>query len=466
MIDYTLPLDQLPDPLPIEPLRKPFDVTMTPPGSKSITCRAYVLAALAKGESRIIRPLRAEDTDYLLNALCTLGAEARWVPGDGHDGEDVLITGVAGRFPRGGSVYLGDGGTPTRFMIACACLAAEPVVVDASPRMRERPIAEGVDMLRRLGAKIEYVEQEGRLPVRVTPSTNLRGGELTVGKTASSQFISAVVLVASFLQVPTRVRFAEPVISEPYIDVTCDVLATWGVIVARELHGESNGPTHTHHGKPIVIAPREVRSRRSEVEADASSAVYWAAAAAMIPTACVRFQRLRWNSIQPDMEILEVLSIAGARYGSDTSNRLFVQGRHRLEQASAGASGFPDGAMALAVAAASSSSPTSITGLATLRVKETDRIAALASELRKVGCAVETGEDWIKITPPSGSSSHRSSDPASPIIIETYNDHRMAMAFAVLGLNPTGGRPLAIRNPKCVAKSYPTFWRDFARLYQ
>src|SRR5262249_4438456 len=143
MIDYTLPLDQLPDPLPIEPLRKPFDVTITPPGSKSITCRAYVLAALAKGESKIIRPLRAEDTDLLLEALSTLGAEARWVKGETHDGEDVYIRGVNGRFPRGGRVYLGDGGTPTRFMIACACLAAEPVIVDASPRMRERPIAEG-----------------------------------------------------------------------------------------------------------------------------------------------------------------------------------------------------------------------------------------------------------------------------------------------------------------------------------
>src|SRR5881394_3337017 len=108
MIDYTLPLDQLPDPLPIEPLRKPFDVTITPPGSKSITCRAYVLAALAKGESKIIRPLRADDTDLLLEALCTLGAEARW------DGDDVFIKGVNGRFPRGGRVYLGDGGTPTR----------------------------------------------------------------------------------------------------------------------------------------------------------------------------------------------------------------------------------------------------------------------------------------------------------------------------------------------------------------
>ncbi len=162
VIDYTLPLDELPDPLPIEPLRKPFDVTISPPGTKSITSRANDLAALADGESRIIRPLRADDTDRLLDALCTLGAEARL------DGEDVLIKGVNGRFPRGGEVNLRDGGAPTRFMIAAACLAAEPVTVDGSPRMRERPVAEGVELLRQLGAEIEYVEAEGRRPVRVT----------------------------------------------------------------------------------------------------------------------------------------------------------------------------------------------------------------------------------------------------------------------------------------------------------
>src|SRR5204863_6848837 len=142
-----------------------------------------------------IRPLRAEDTDLLLEALWTLGAEARWVPGENHDGEDVYIKGVNGRFPRGGRVYLGDGGTPTRFMIACACLAAEPVVVDASPRMRERPIAEGVEMLRQLGAKIEYVEEEGRLPVRVVPSDRFRGGQVEIGKTETSQSVSAIALI-------------------------------------------------------------------------------------------------------------------------------------------------------------------------------------------------------------------------------------------------------------------------------
>ena len=218
MIDYTLPLDELPDPLPIEPLTKPFDVTITPPGSKSITCRAYVLAALSDGESIISNPLRAEDTDKLLDALCTLGAEARW------DGEDVFIKGVAGKFPKGGEVNLGDGGTPARFMIACACLAAEPVVVDGSNRMRERPVAEGVDMLRQLGATIEYVEEEGRLPVRVVPSELFKGGELKVGRTLSSQFSSALMLIASWLNEGIILRFTEEPTSFSYLMMTFEIL--------------------------------------------------------------------------------------------------------------------------------------------------------------------------------------------------------------------------------------------------
>jgi 3-phosphoshikimate 1-carboxyvinyltransferase len=452
MIDYTLPLEKLPDPLPIEPLRKPFDVTIMPPGSKSITNRAYVLAALAQGESRIIRPLRADDTDLLLKALCTLGAQARW------EGENVLIKGVNGRFPRGGHVNLGDGGTPTRFMIACACLAAEPVVVDGSKRMRERPIAEGIDMLRQLGATIEYVEEEGRLPVRVEPSDQLTGGELVIETTQSSQSVSAILLIAPFLKETTRLVFNNKVTSESYIDVTADVLASWRAIISREVYGRAAEPTHVYRGTPIVVVPRPLQSLRFEVEADASSALYWAMASAITPTAGVRLKGLRWNSTQPDIEILELLHLAGARYGSLPDRTIFIRGRKGLGQVSADASGFPDGSMALAVAAARGDQPTRITGLRTLRVKETDRIAALANELRKVGCAIESGEDWISIDP-RGSESRAT----NPVIIETYNDHRMAMAFAVLGLARPG---ISIRNPACVRKSYPTFWQDFAKLYQ
>jgi 3-phosphoshikimate 1-carboxyvinyltransferase len=493
MIDYTLPLEELPDPLPIEVLRKPFDVTITPPGSKSITCRAYVLAALAKGESRIIRPLRAEDTDRLLDALCTLGAQAKWVPGETGDGsEDVLITGVAGRFPRGGTVNLGDGGTPTRFMIACACLAAEPVVVDGSKRMRERPIAEGVDMLRRLGATIEYVEQEGRLPVRVTPSESFKGGELTVGKTASSQFISAVMLIGWCLEKGVSLKFGDLPTSFAYVSLTTNILWEWDVQLQEEwwpARRETGDATdRSMHGEIRVEAER-LGEHSFKVEPDASSAVYWFMAAAISSLSSASVPDME---CQPDMRIFAALNHAGPaliehRQGART--RTTVESGERWSGVlELHCEECPDGALALAAASASAEAPTTLTGLHTLRVKETDRIAALANELRKVGCTVETTEDSITIHPipdmdkraatvrersdstradqreplPHGRGSFEGASGSDPIIIETYNDHRMAMAFAVLGLRVPG---IQIRNPACVRKSYPTFWKDFAKLY-
>jgi len=480
MVDYTLPLDELPDPLPIVPLTKPFDVTITPPGSKSITNRAYILAALAKGESRIIRPLRADDTDLLLKALCTLGAEAKWVPGETGDGsEDVLITGVNGRFPRGGHVNLGDGGTPTRFMIAAACLAAEPVVVDGSARMRERPVAEGVDMLRKLGAQIEYVEEEGRLPVRVMPSVEFKGGEIEIGKTQSSQFVSALMLIGAWLKKGLVLRFDSEATSQSYVDLTSSILYRWGVesIVCI----------------PMTLEPKVMDAQDFFVQPDASSAVYWWTAAAEWPHAQIRTPGIGGFPNQPDTDYAKrVLRNMGARTWAEGLTEVY-----EMEDAAVGVQGgsvflphrrqidmslMPDGSMSLAVLIATASHEVTITGLHTLRVKECDRLAALETELRKVGCEVETTEDSITIWPiagrggagvlarlddaPQGSPSAGEDARApqtKPIIIETYNDHRMAMAFAVLGLRVPG---IAIRNPAVVSKSYPTFWKDFAKLYE
>jgi len=450
-IDYTLPLDQLPDPLRIEPLTKPFDVTITPPGSKSITCRAYVLAALAKGESKIIRPLRADDTDLLLNALCTLGAEARW------EGDDVFIKGVNGRFPRGGSVNLGDGGTPTRFMIACACLAAEPVVVDGSPRMRERPIAEGVRMLRQLGAKIEYVEQEGRLPVRVMPTNGLAGGDIRIGETQSSQFISSLVLIAPWLEWGISIVYSARPTSLSYVQLTLTAVGRMGVR-SNALHDE-DGLLVSHQ-----IASQPYDGRDFEIESDASSALYWGVAAALVPNSTMRLAEVVYEQSlvghpqvmtmdQPDLGALLMFARGGE---VEINKQRFMRLRNIKfrEPIHVNAEQMPDGAVALVVASATITGTSKISGLRTLRVKETDRIAALARELRKVGCTVETGDDWITIDP---STRHNDS-----VIIETYNDHRMAMSLAILGLVRPG---LSICNPKCVAKSYPGFWKDFAKLY-
>jgi 3-phosphoshikimate 1-carboxyvinyltransferase len=460
MIDYTLPLDKLPNPLPIEPLKKPFDVTITPPGSKSITCRAYVLAALAKGQSKIIRPLRADDTDKLLGALCTLGAQARW------EGEDVYITGVNGRFPKGGSVNLGDGGAPTRFMIACACLAAEPVIVDGSNRMRERPIAEGVNMLRHLGAKIEYVEAEGRLPVRVVPRMEFGGGELTVGETLSSQFISALLLIAPCLGAPLTLHFSRHMTSAKYVMLTQSVMSEWDCMCdfdtdladgARNLWDSDS--SSVRHGR-IGVTPRPIDARTSVVERDASSALYWICAAAVVPTAQVTIAHFCPESGQPDAWLVSVIEhsvcgLGGQLTESETPPSLTMRGGSGIRGGTLNGIESPDGSVAIVAIAAVSKAQWHVTGLHTLRHKETDRIAALANELRRIGCTIETTDDSITIDP---STRHD-----KPVTIETYNDHRMAMAFAVLGLARPG---ISIKDPHVVSKSYPTFWKDFAKLYQ
>lgn len=452
MIDYTLPLDQLPDPLPIVPLEKPFDVTITPPGSKSITNRAYVLAALAEGTSRIVRPLRALDTDLLLDALCTLGVEAKW------EGDDVLITGVDGRFPRGGTVNLGDGGTPTRFMIAAACLAAEPVTIDGSPRMRERPIAEGVDMLRQLGARIGYVEEEGRLPVRVMPG-GIQGGTLEVGSTQSSQSISAIMLIGSYIGV--QIEHEGELTSAAYVQLTIDVLTEWKL---RKGLGGSARNRSLEEGlpNPLIIPLDAIKANDFWIDRDASSSVYWCAAGLFREKSNCHLNGIGSAIRQPDLLAVREFAIRGE--GPDFSkDEVLFQGPHSFRGFTCGAANMPDGAMMVSVAAARATTPSRLTGLKTLRVKETDRIAALANELRKVGCRVEAGDDWISIDPASHRLEACAPGEAPPVTIETYNDHRMAMAFAILGLVRPG---ISIRNPACVAKSYPVFWKDFATLYQ
>lgn len=417
-------MTSLADPLPIAPLTKSFDLLITPPGSKSLTCRAYVLAALARGTSRIIRPLRADDTDALLAALCTLGASASWT------GDDVSITGTDGRFPRGGSVNLGDGGAPTRFMIAAACLAAEPVVIDGSPRMRQRPIAEGVELLRRLGARIEYTGDDERLPVRVTPS-ELHGGELDVGRTQSSQFISALMLVAPWIREPIRLKLGDDVTSASYVRLTARVLGQWGV-------GETPGP-------PTAMT--------YTIEPDASAATYWLAAAAITPGAAVRIDGLPASSSQADAGFVRLLTRTGANPIEAPS--LGVRHGGPLRGLTCDMADMPDASMTLAAALTTAESPSTITGLGTLRVKETDRLAALAAELSKIGCRVETTRDAITIHPAGRGTTE-------PVTFETYDDHRMAMALALVGLVRPG---ISVANPACVSKSYPAFWRDFARLY-
>jgi 3-phosphoshikimate 1-carboxyvinyltransferase len=426
-----------PDPYPVEPLPRPVDAVVAPPGSKSITCRAVLLAALARGRSTLARPLLADDTVRLLEAVDALGASAERL------GETVAIDGVDGRFPRGGDVFLGDGGTPARFMIAAAALAADEVVVDGSPRMRERPVGGLVDLLRRLGASIECPRAEGRLPVRVTPTPSFAGGEIEVGATASSQFVSALLLVGRRLERGLRLRLAAPLTSATYVALTIDVLREWGVDVGG---GAAPGV-----GDVLTIEPGPLGGRAAEVPPDASSCVYWFVAAALTGST-VTVPGLAGGPPQPDLAVAAALERAGGgTIGAQAGDVVFT-GTGGLRGFDLDAAGCPDGALALAAAAAAADGPSRLTGLGTLRVKESDRIAALTSELERLGCAVRATDESIEIDP--GRRHER------PVTIETWTDHRLAMAFAALGLARPG---ISIRDPGCVSKSYPGFWHDLER---
>ncbi len=449
--DLHAPLDRLPDPLTVPVRPGPFDLTLRPPGSKSVTNRLYVLAALARGTSVIRRPLRSDDCDRLLGALRSLGVEVRWT---GADGTDVEIDGVDGRFPRGGRVDLGDGGTPTRFMIAAATLAAEPVIIDGSPRMRERPVAEGVGLLRSLGADVRFLEADGRLPLEVRPSDALRGGRLRVGRTASSQFVSALLLVAPWLDGGLELEVAEPLTSPSYVELTAAVLAERGLGPRLEPPDAGRRP-----GTITLPLPPAggLAAFEATVEPDASGAIYWLAAAAVVPGSVARVAGLDVDGPQPDARAARAVAAIGPRAATvrTAGEPTAVFGGGLAAGGVLDAADWPDGALAVAAMAAAGSEPVTITGLRTLRVKETDRIAALATELERIGCTVASSDDHLAIDP---STRHD-----RPVLIETYDDHRMAMAFAVLGL----ARPeISIRDPACVAKSYPGFWRDLARVLE
>ncbi|HVZ93727.1 MAG TPA: 3-phosphoshikimate 1-carboxyvinyltransferase [Phycisphaerales bacterium] len=436
-----LPLDQLPDPLPLRPVEQPFDVTVTPPGSKSIANRVLLLAGLARGIS-IVRnvPRGADDVEVMVAALRSLGVV---IDEEAGDAGVLRITGVHGK-PRGGvTLDLHNAGTATRFLTAAVCLADAPVVIDGSARMRQRPLGELIGMLRARGAEIEELGAEGCVPIRVQPS-KLVGGEVRIGRTQSSQFVSALCLIGPFLKGGLTFRFEQGMTSPSYIDMTLAILRGWvggGGVAGGSVRGEA------------TIDETEVRGREWTIEPDASGATYfWAAGAVCARSRCV-VPGLTNESVQGDARFIEVLGRMGAGLRGGVFDLSLM----------------PDAAMTLAAVACFAEGTTEIYGLRTLRVKETDRIAALVAELSKIGVRAEAflytdenglTDEGLRVMPPVGGVDCSASAPA--VTFETYDDHRMAMSMAIIGLR----RPnVLIRNPRCVEKTYPGFWGDWAMLY-
>lgn len=459
----------MPDPLSIQPASRPFDAVIRPPGSKSLTNRALLLAALAHGTSTIRHPLvDADDARRMLEAIVRLGARVE------PRGDVVVVTGVGGQWrtgPEPVTLDLGNAGTATRFLAAAAMLAPREsggIIIDGNARMRQRPIGELAAALQAVGVRTRSLGAEGYPPLHVLPADpGALNAEVEFSRTASSQFVSALLLVAPWLPRGLTVRFTEPPTSASYIDMTIALLRRCG---AQAKSGDLSLPGAVTVFPTITPGAageqRGLRGFTYEVEPDASGAAPFWAAAALVPGSRVLVPGLWLEggagpcSLQGDARFVRVLHRMGAQVELAPGG-IAVRG-DRLLGIDVDLLQMPDTAMALATIMCFADGPSRISGLRTLRVKETDRIAALVTELSKIGARIEpfaaAQDEGLTITPVPPSSRNDS----STVEFETYDDHRMAMALALAGLRRGG---VVIRDPGCVGKTYPGFWKDFARLH-
>lgn len=409
------------------------DGTINLPGSKSVSNRALLLAAFAQGTTRLTNLLDSDDVRHMLNALTKLGVKHRLSADRTH----CDIDGLGGPFQPTESVelFLGNAGTAMRPLAAALCLGAHDVVLTGEPRMKERPIGHLVDALRQGGAEIDYLEQENYPPVRLRGGFN--GGEVTVDGSVSSQFLTALLMTAPLAGSDTTIRIKGDLVSKPYIDITLNLMKTFGVDVSNE-----NYQQFRIRGQQSYVSPGTYL-----VEGDASSASYFLAAAA-IKGGTVRVTGIGKNSMQGDIRFADVLEKMGAKI---TWAEDYIEcTRGDLIGIDMDMNHIPDAAMTIATAALFAKGPTTLRNIYNWRVKETDRLAAMATELRKVGATVEEGEDYIRVEPPESLNFAE---------IGTYNDHRMAMCFSLVALSDT---PVTILDPKCTAKTFPDYFERLA----
>ncbi|MBO9310050.1 MAG: 3-phosphoshikimate 1-carboxyvinyltransferase [Chloroflexi bacterium] len=427
---------ELPAYLEIRPLKRPIDAVISVPGSKSITNRALVLAALAEGESALENALFSEDSHWCSQALQRLGipikAEA--------EAARFLVQGRGGILPAAhADLFVGNSGTTARFLVAVAALGNGTYRFDGVPRMRQRPIGPLLAALRQLGAQFSFEGAPNAFPLTVH-AAGLQGGAATLEATNSSQYVSALLQVAPYARRDVTIYLTGEVVSEPYIEMTLRVMAQFGVIADKSDY-------RNYH----VRAGQRYQAQRYVIEPDASNATYFFAAAALVGGR-VRVPHLSANSLQGDVRFVDVLEQMGCQV-ERAATYLEVRSIGQLRGVDVDLNAMSDTAQTLAAIAPFASTPTRIRNIGHIRHKETDRIAALATELRKLGAQVEERADSLTIYPSA----------LRPAEIETYDDHRMAMAFAVTGLALDGVR---IKNPACTAKTFPDFFARFEALYR
>lgn len=412
--------------------KKNINAVVEAPPSKSYTNRALIVAALANGESIIKNPLFSDDTEYMASALEKFGVKIE------RKADAFVMHGTDGKLAKPKEkVFVGNAGTTMRFIASFAALSAGEAVITGDRRMQQRPISDLLDGLRQLGVKSE--SSNGFPPVKIYGGSFIGGKALLKGS-VSSQYLSSIMMCAPYAKKGIEIIIEGELASKPYADITIDVMKSFGV-AAKNID----------YSRFIISNKIKYKPKSYKVEGDASSASYFFAAAA-ITKGKIMVKNVNPYSIQGDIKFVELLEKMGCtiRKGKDF---IEVNGQERsLKGIEVDMNGMPDAVPTLAVTSMFADSTTTIRNVPNLRFKETDRLRALASELRKIGANVEEMQDGLKIK-------RRRLQKA---VIETYNDHRMAMSFAIAGLAINGIR---IKNPKCVSKSFPDFWERFNSLY-
>ncbi|HEY2608340.1 3-phosphoshikimate 1-carboxyvinyltransferase [Paraburkholderia sp. RL18-103-BIB-C] len=419
--------------------------TVRLPGSKSISNRVLLLAALAEGETTITNLLDSDDTRVMLDALEKLGVRLK------RDGDTCVVTGTRGAFTaRQADLFLGNAGTAVRPLTAALAVNGGDYRIHGVPRMHERPIGDLVDGLRQIGAKIDYEENEGYPPLRIRPAQIAADAPIRVRGDVSSQFLTSLLMTLPLVRTESGVSTVQvdgELISKPYIEITIKLMARFGIKVERHGWHQFVVPAGQRYQSPGTIM----------VEGDASSASYFLAAGAL-GGGPLKVEGVGRASIQGDVGFADALIRMGAnlQMGDDWIEvRGVGHDSGKLEPIDMDFNLIPDAAMTIAVAALFADGTTTLRNIASWRVKETDRIAAMATELRKVGAKVQEGEDFLVVTPPEKLIPNAA--------IDTYDDHRMAMCFSLVSL---GGVPIRINDPKCVGKTFPDYFERFTALAQ
>lgn len=411
----------------ITPLNHPLSATVRVPGSKSLTNRALLIASLANGKTRLTNALFSDDSCYFAKGLQTLGFEVALDKAN----HEMTVTGLGGKIPaKYAELFIGNAGTAARFLSAFLTLGHGRYILDGEPRMRQRPIQDLIDALDQLGVKLNATNHCP--PVEIF-ANGLRGGKTKIAGDISSQFLSALLMVAPYASSPIEIEVITELNSKPYVDMTIAIMQDFGVQVERQGY-------ERFIMKPSFFSPHS----SYQIESDASAASYFFAAPA-ICGGTVRVENISRPSKQGDIAFLDILQQMGCMV-KEGKNFIEVTGANLLNGIDADMRDIPDTAQTLAAIAPFASSPTQIRGIASARVKETDRVHATCTELTRLGVRVDEHEDGMTIYP---------CENFQPALIHTYNDHRMAMAFSLIGLRVPG---ITIENPSCVSKTFPKFF--------